>query len=130
MRYRRFVFLLVFSSWLGLSGCGQGSLSETDFDFAGWRADKNGCSGQRAILWESLRDLRPQLLGRNEMEIVRLLGTPDKRSLLIRNQKVALYFLDPGPTCTDARPAEPRRLRVLFNALNQAKEIAVVVVED
>ncbi len=44
-----------------------------------------------------------KMLGLNEMEIVDLLGKPDKQELYKRNQKFYRYYLQPGPACSAPR---------------------------
>lgn len=104
-------------------------VSVADFNYPAWQKDKRGCTQTRRMLWEDLRKVKPQLLGLDEMRVVEVLGKPDKRSLFSRNQKAALYYLDPAPDCNTAYTGERRVVRVLFNALNQAKEITIVVNE-
>lgn len=123
----RYLSLCVFS--LLFVACGSSpKIDQETFDYPAWQADKNGCNGDRVVLWESLKAIKPQLISLTEMEVVEVLGKPDRRSLFSRNQKAALYYLDPAPECQGAEATGERRVvRVLFNALNQAKEITVVI---
>lgn len=103
-------------------------VSVEEFDYLTWKDDKNGCERARIELWEDLKTIKPRLITLSEIEVIDILGTPDKRSLFKRNQKALIYYLDPAPSCQEGKHLPERRMvRVLFNALNQAKEITLVI---
>jgi hypothetical protein len=89
-----------------------------------WMADKNGCSGARATSIEPLKKQKADLLGLSEMEIVQVLGKPDRNELYKRNQKFYYYYLQPAPEC-EQHPDNALRLAIRFNAMGLAKEISV-----
>lgn len=89
-----------------------------------WTADKNGCSGVRANSIEALKEQKTALLGLSEMEIVQVLGKPDRNELYKRNQKFYYYYLQPAPEC-EQHPDSALRLAIRFNAMGLAKEISV-----
>lgn len=122
-------FLIVVLVFLMCACSSEPPVSVEEFNYPAWQQDKRACSQTREALWQDLRKVKSKLIGLNEMEVVAVLGKPDKRSLFSRNQKAALYYLDPAPDCKTAHTGERRIVRVLFNALNQAKEITIVVDE-
>lgn len=107
--------------------CGK-SVPELDgFDQNGWKNDRNGCKGVRSEMKDFLRKEKNQLLALDEVEIVSLLGRPDRNELFKRNQKFFQYFIEPGPDCNPEikQVVSPTRLTIRFNAMGLAKEIAV-----
>ncbi|MEM6299626.1 MAG: hypothetical protein AAF740_13135 [Bacteroidota bacterium] len=118
---------ILFTFFLVACG-GNESISTEEFDYPAWKNDKNGCSGTRLELWENLKSVKERLIGLSEVEVLKVLGTPDNRDLYNRNQKAVIYYLEPAPSCESFdENTPPRVVRVLFNALNQAKEITIVV---
>jgi hypothetical protein len=89
-----------------------------------WMADKNGCGGARVNSIEPLKEQKTALLGLSEMEIVQVLGKPDRNELYKRNQKFYYYYLQPAPEC-EQHPDTALRLAIRFNAMGLAKEISV-----
>jgi hypothetical protein len=60
----------------------------------------------------------------SEMDIAELLGRPDESQLLDRNQKLYIYYLEPGPWC-DKPNGNARRLILRINAMGFAKETQI-----
>jgi hypothetical protein len=89
-----------------------------------WMNDKNGCSGARVTSIETLKEQKVALLGLSEMEIVQVLGKPDRNELYKRNQKFYYYYLQPAPEC-EQHSDSALRLAIRFNAMGLAKEISV-----
>lgn len=89
-----------------------------------WLADKNGCKGNRATSIETLKTQKNDLLGLSEMEVVQVLGKPDRNELYKRNQKFYYYYLQPAPEC-EQHLDSALRLAIRFNAMGLAKEISV-----
>lgn len=106
-----------------LTACGKPS-PELNIDLVRWKSDPNGCAGVRIQMTTSLQSEKKKMLGLNEMEIVDLLGKPDKQELYKRNQKFYRYYLQPGPAC-DASDSTAKKLVVRFNAVGLAKEISI-----
>jgi outer membrane protein assembly factor BamE (lipoprotein component of BamABCDE complex) len=108
------------------SSCGK-SLPELEgIDLKTWKDDKNGCTNIRSNQIESLRTQKNKILALDEMQVVKLLGKPDRNELYKRNQKFYLYYLQPSKECSVVKPLiEPLKLTIRFNAMGLAKEIAV-----
>lgn len=107
-----------------LLSCGKPLPTFDQFDLAKWKEDKNGCIGDRKTSMESLDKQRDKLKGLSEMEIVSVLGKPDRNELYKRNQKYFHYFLEPGVIC-GIDNENPKRLSVRFNAMGLAKEVII-----
>jgi hypothetical protein len=106
-----------------LSSCGR-SLPHLDgVDDAKWKNDKNGCAGARATMADAVLSQKEELLSLSELEIVDVLGKPDKQELYKRNQKFYYYFIRPSPDCNQTSSANPLQLVIRFNAMGLAKEI-------
>jgi hypothetical protein len=107
-----------------LIGCGKEKESLEAFNSGVWKKDRSGCLKHRKSLSESLIAQKTKLLGRNEIEIVDVLGKPDENELSKRNQKFFYYYLDPSSSCP-TRDSVAQRLVVRFNAVGLAKEILI-----
>lgn len=59
------------------------------------------------------------------MQIVELLGRPDRNELYKRNQKFYYYYLTPAPECANYNANSSTRLAIRFNAMGLAKEIMI-----
>lgn len=93
-------------------------------DLAVWKDDRQGCHGKRTPFEESLRSQREKLKGLSEMDVVRLLGRPDRNDLSERNEKYYYFFIDPAPEC-EAGDSTATRLVIRFNATGVSKEVSV-----
>src|SRR5690349_13587664 len=88
-----------------------------NFDSTTWKADLNGCAGQRIKLQPQVEEMRLQLVGLKEHNIRPLFGKPDAEELMERSQKIYLYFLTPGPKCKSEAKGKTTALTVRFDAL-------------
>ena len=95
-------------------------------DKARWEEDKNGCLHIRASMREAIDGQKEKLLGLEQMQIVKLLGRPDRNELSSRNQKFFYYFIEPGPLCQSSSGRDAETLSIRFNAMGLAKEVAIV----
>jgi hypothetical protein len=93
-------------------------------DMEAWKADKNGCGNKRSSMIDAIKKEKPKLLALDEMQIVKLLGMPDRNELFKRNQKFYYYFLEPAPECA-AHGDKPVKLSIRFNAMGLAKEALI-----
>jgi hypothetical protein len=104
--------------------CGKPAPSLEGIDLAQWKEDKNGCTYKRAAMKDAVKKQKNKLLALNEIEIVTLLGKPDRNELFKRNQKFYYYFLDPSDKCTQ-HDTTALKLSIRFNAMGLAKEVMV-----
>lgn len=65
-----------------------------------------------------------KLLALDEMQIVKLLGKPDRNELFIRNQKFFYYFIEPSDNC-NGQIKSTKKLSIRFNAMGLAKEVTI-----
>jgi hypothetical protein len=93
-------------------------------DLKAWKADRNGCASKRSEMIDAIRKEKAKLLALDEMQIVTLLGKPDRNELFKRNQKFFYYFLEPSAQC-ETHGDNPLRLSIRFNAMGLAKEAVV-----
>ncbi|MBL7852495.1 MAG: hypothetical protein JNN04_16440 [Cyclobacteriaceae bacterium] len=105
-------------------GCGKSLPALEGVDVERWRADKNACLGRRAQMQDALLKEKDKLKGLSEMDIVSLLGRPDKNELYKRNQKFYIYYVGPGPDCDSAEEL-PALLVIRFNAMGYAQLVSV-----
>jgi hypothetical protein len=92
------------------------------FDSEVFRSDRNACLNKRLDMKESLTRGKDALIGHSENDMFSTLGRYDLQMLDARNQKVFIYFLEPGPQC-DRKPSEAISMAVYFNATKLVKEI-------
>jgi hypothetical protein len=93
-------------------------------DLERWKEDKNGCQNLRTKMRTSIDQEKNKLLSLDQLQIVALLGNPDRNELSKRNQKFFYYFLEPAPSC-NAGDSGAARLAIRFNAMGLAKEVAI-----
>jgi hypothetical protein len=115
-----FLFAFIFFS------CGKSLPTLDGIDLKSWHEDKNGCSGKRLSMEESIVAQHEKLLALGELQIVELLGKPDVNELSKRNQKFYYYYLQSAKECSNSDSTiAPKRLAIRFNAMGLAKEVQV-----
>jgi hypothetical protein len=95
-----------------------------NFDDQVWIQDKNGCKGERMLLKDNLLASKYYMRGLKAEQIEEYLGKPDAQELYDRNQKYYIYYLEPGPKCSDAKE-KPLALFVRFTAVGIANEFTI-----
>jgi hypothetical protein len=121
--WRGFVFFIVFA--VVLSGCGRDLPELENIDLDQWKSDRNACGSYRVTAAAPLIAQKDKLLALKEMQVVELLGRPDRNELYRRNQKFYYYYFKPAPDCATYRPENSMRLAIRFNAMGLAKEVLV-----
>lgn len=111
--------------FLILSGCGRELPKLEGFDLEQWQKDKNACGSYRKDNIETLLAQKEKLLALKEMQIVNLIGRPDRNELYKRNQKFFYYYLKPAPECSTYNADSTARLAIRFNAMGLAKEVMI-----
>jgi len=107
-----------------LLSCGKPLPALDNIDLQKWKEDKAGCGAVRKAVIPQLDQQREKIKSLSEVEVVELLGRPDKNELLKRNQKFYYYFLEPGPGCQSGS-AEFKKLMIRFNAIGLAKDVTI-----
>lgn len=108
-----------------LSACGRDLPKLEDINLEQWKQDRNACGNYRATSQQTVILQKGKLLALKEMQIVELLGRPDRNELYRRNQKFYYYYLSPAPDCQNYNAANSKRLAIRFNAMGLAKEVMV-----
>lgn len=108
-----------------LSGCGNPLPTIENLDLDQWKKDKNACGTYRTTNLETFKDQKDKLLALKEMQVVELLGRPDRNELYKRNQKFYYYYLKSAPECSNYNPDDNARLAIRFNAMGLAKEVMI-----
>lgn len=88
-----------------------------------WKSDKNGCSGTRQAMAQTMIAQKEKLLSLTESQIIKLLGKPDVNELYKRNEKFYRYYFVNGPTCNTKET--PQYMNLRFNAMGMMKEVVV-----
>ncbi len=109
--------LLLFSS------CNQ-SIDLKNFDEIAWQDDKGACKNIRGEMRDNLENVKDQLKGLNQDEIVNVLGRPDENELYKRSQKFFIYHITPK-TCDGQEFEQYTYLSIRFNATGRAKEVII-----
>lgn len=122
---RRFSFASTILLMVLFSGCGRDLPTLDSFDTEAWKSDRNACGTYRATAATSLTSQKEKLLALKEMQIVELLGRPDRNELYRRNQKFYYYYLKPSPDCPAYDAANSTRVAIRFNAMGLAKEVLI-----
>lgn len=110
---------------LTIFSCGKSLPVLEGVDQHSWKEDKNGCDNKRSEMKAAIKNEKDKLLALDEMQIVSLLGRPDRNELFKRNQKFFLYFIEPSTDCVSDSLNNPMKLVVRFNAMGLAKEVAI-----
>lgn len=105
--------------------CGRELPKIENLDLEQWRKDKNACGTYRTENLESIQSQKEKLLALKEMQVVELLGRPDRNELYKRNQKFYFYYLKAAPECSNYNADNTTRLAIRFNAMGLAKEIMI-----
>ena len=109
-------------SFFMLWSCGR-PLPHIDGVDDAWKNDKNGCAGARTKMSDVLLSQMEKLLALSELDVVDVLGKPDKQELYKRNQKFYYYYIRPSADCNVSSTSGSLRLVIRFNAMGLAKEI-------
>jgi hypothetical protein len=120
------VFVFVLAAIFSFYSCGDKRKTRKleKFDSSAWIADKDGCSGIRLAMKDSLLKAKYTMRGLRMNEIQRVLGHPDAEELAERNQKYYIYYLEPGPGCTHGLDTS-LALFVRFSAVGIANEFTL-----
>ena len=93
-------------------------------DLVKWRADRSGCTGERAGQLNNFKEIEADLLSKSSNEIADLLGKPDIQQLAERNQKYYIYFVEKGTQCDDImNPSAAMKVVLRINAVGLVSEI-------
>jgi len=121
---RRFKWLSVIVISFFILSCGKSLPELKGVDLKAWKDDSNGCQHKRSQMTDAIKKEKSKLLALDELQVIKLLGRPDRNELFKRNQKFFFYFLEPSDRCSE-HDASPLKLSVRFNAMGLAKEVTI-----
>ena len=76
---------------LVLTGCSKAIPDMDHVDLELWKADRNGCRGDRMGMVEEFRSQQDKLLSLQETQVIRMLGRPDRNDLSQGNHLAAVH---------------------------------------
>ena len=95
-----------------------------------WKSDRNGCLGLRLDDLEEFREIKNELLGKDNQALIKTFGRPDKVELADRSQSFFIYFLEAGPDCTNTdKKEEPLKAIFRLNAISRVSEVTISTLE-
>jgi hypothetical protein len=119
---QRSIFIVLIA---GFIGCGNPLPKIDNIDLIAWQQDRNACGSYRTSTINLIQDQKDKFLALKELQIVELLGKPDRNELYKRNQKFYYYYLLPSPDCSADSLKTTSRLAIRFNAMGLAKEVII-----
>ncbi|MBS9525144.1 hypothetical protein KIH41_10105 [Litoribacter ruber] len=103
-----------------------GPLDTGIIDTEEWKKDRYGCLGLRLAYESEIRSIKNSFLGKNNQELIKTFGRPDRVELVDKSQTFFFYFLEPSSNCEGVE-TEKEPLKVLFrlNSINKVSEVTV-----
>jgi hypothetical protein len=98
-----------------------------DVDLSVWKNDVKGCKGDRKQFYKPLSEQKDKLKGLSEIDLVKLLGKPDRNDLSERHEKYYFYFIEPAVEC--GKDSSTMILEVRFNATGVSKEVTILDID-
>jgi hypothetical protein len=107
-----------------------GKVELANVDLENWKNDRNGCLGLRMDDLEDFREVKNELLGKNNQALIKTFGRPDKVELADRSQTFFIYFLEPGPDCPNPeKTKDPLKAIFRLNAYSRVSEVTISTLE-
>lgn len=115
-------FVVVF-----LMGCSYAKpLEIPGFDPESFKNDRGGCLGKRAEQIEIIKQNKDLFLHISENVLFKTIGRYDYQVLDRKNEKVFVYFLEPGKQCEYMQnPTQAESLVLYLNAVKLVKEVVI-----
>ena len=95
-----------------------GKVELANIDLENWKNDRNGCLGLRLEDLEEFREIKNDLLGKDNQALIKTFGRPDKVELADRSQTFFIYFLEAGPACINED--KKKNLKAIFRLMQSA----------
>lgn len=92
-----------------------------------WKTFNTECTTYRMLIVDYILQNKDILLGANQNEIEKWLGTATEHELYERNQKFFHYRLTPNDSCGSFM--QKKYLSIRFNAMNKANNVYIVIRE-
>ena len=94
------------------------------FDKQAWLEDTDGCNGDRESIIETIISQEKTLLGKDQDDIIELLGKPNMHELYRRSQTIFTYSINATNKCKQFISGQKQTyLTLRFNALGRVNEI-------
>ncbi len=118
---KKYLFLL----FLGAASCQSSSIDlGKDIDLRSFKSDRGGCDAKRAEMINQLETAKDSLLSHSENEVLASLGRYDFQILDSRNEKIFMYYLEPGPHCEQIQnESQARSMAIHLNSVSLVKEV-------
>ncbi|WP_194775822.1 hypothetical protein [Pararhodonellum marinum] len=118
------LLLCLLTIWTGFSCSGR--LEAGSIDLEAWKQDRYGCKGLRIRDLEEIKRIKNEFLGKNNQELIKTFGRPDRVELDTKSQSFFFYFLEPSDDCGGLE-TEKEPLKVLFrlNAISRVSEVTI-----
>lgn len=106
------------------TGC-TAPLDVGSIDLENWKNDRYGCKGLRIQDVEEIRKIKNTFLTKNNQELIKTFGRPDRVELASKSQSFFIYFLEPSDNCDPKPEKEPLKVLFRLNAINKVSEVTV-----
>jgi hypothetical protein len=110
---------------LGLVLSCTGPLDVGNINLENWKNDRYGCKGLRIQDVDEIRKIKNTFLSKNNQELIKTFGRPDRVELASKSQSFFIYFLEPSDNCDPKPEKEPLKVLFRLNAINKVSEVTV-----
>jgi outer membrane protein assembly factor BamE (lipoprotein component of BamABCDE complex) len=116
------IFCLAAGAML-LGGCRQ-EPALAGFDQESWRQDDRSCNNIRPGLLAQLDPVKDELEGLGHTQIIKILGTPEGKSMEKSGERKFYYYVESGPQCQDkTRYTDASKLVIRFDILDRVNQV-------
>lgn len=122
---RSYTHLVILMFLVGVVSSCQKEVSLKKFNKWTWKADYNGCDGNREVQMQYLGEIKQELVGISEVQLLDILGRPNKHELDERKRKRYVYYFMVGKQCIMSTASGTRALVVELDALNRVKTFSL-----
>lgn len=107
-----------------LTSC-TGPVDAGSIDLVNWKNDRYGCKGLRYQDLDEIKRIKNTFLTKNNQELIKTFGRPDRVELASKSQSFFIYFLEPSDNCDPKPEKEPLKVLFRLNAINKVSEVTV-----
>nr|MBI1230660.1 hypothetical protein [Cytophagales bacterium] len=109
----------------GILGSCSGPVDAGSIDLVNWKNDRYGCKGLRLQDLDEIKRIKNTFLTKNNQELIKTFGRPDRVELASKSQSFFIYFLEPSDNCDPKPEKEPLKVLFRLNAINKVSEVTV-----
>ena len=89
-----------------------------------FKEDRGGCDNKRMAMQTALENVKDSLLTHSENELLATLGRYDFQILDRKNEKIFMFYLEPGPHCEQIQnESSARSMAIYLNSVSLVKEV-------